>query len=74
MYTIRPGMLVSCKTRVRGGVQYQREDLGSHQEGEAEISEWKTTRNISDKEELERAVKVRSQCIGLIRASQPRWW
>lgn len=54
---IRPGIMVSLKTTVRGGVQYARKDL---EEGET-VSRWETTRVIDDPIEHEKASKARSK-------------
>jgi len=67
--TIRPGLLVSLKSTVRGGVKYQRVDLDTGVtpvEG-ADVTRWETTRVIEDREEHARAVKARSQALALIR-------
>lgn len=68
--TIRPGILVSIKSTVSGGVEYNRVDLAADglpaAEG-ADVSRWETTRVITDPVEHARAVKTRSQAQGLIR-------
>jgi|SRR5882724_815033 len=65
--TIRPGLLVSLKSTVVGGVSYERVDLGRATEADSETSEWKTRRVIEDKVEHERAVKCRSSALAMIR-------
>ena len=67
--TLIPGLLVSLKTTIAGGVSYQREDLG---EGDASdgayITKWNTTRRVDDPQEHERAVKARGKARSLITA------
>lgn len=66
---IRPGLLVSVKSTVVGGVSYERLDLDADKPAEEgqEVSRWETRRVIEDKEEHERAVKCRSQALALIK-------
>ncbi|HEY8926190.1 MAG TPA: hypothetical protein VIU64_17530 [Polyangia bacterium] len=66
--TIRPGLLVSVKSNVAGGVSYQRIDLDTDQPAEEgkDIARWETRRIIEDKAEHERATKVRSAARALI--------
>lgn len=65
---IRPGLLVSVKSTVVGGVSYQREDLAADKAEEGqEVTEWKTKRIIEDKTEHEAAVKCRSTALAMIR-------
>lgn len=69
---IRPGLLVSLKSTVKGGVSYQRIELQPDKEkvdagDEADVSRWETTRVIEDKEEYEAATKCRSMALSLIR-------
>ena len=64
---IKPGILISLKSTVVGGVQYQREDLGKKLDDGEELTEWKTVRVIQDKEEHERATKCRSAALALVR-------
>jgi hypothetical protein len=66
---IRPGLLISLKSTVVGGVSYQRIDLATDQpvaDG-AEVSRWETRRVIEDKAEHESAVKCRSRALAEIR-------
>jgi hypothetical protein len=68
---IRPGLLVSLKSTVVGGVTYQRAELDvdasvAADEG-AEVERWETTKIVTDKEEHERATKCRSRALSLIR-------
>lgn len=65
-YTIKPGWLVSLKTRLVGGVSYQTEDLGQEREGAALTSEWRTKKHVDDVAELERATDTRSKSRSLI--------
>lgn len=66
---IRPGLLVSVKSTVVGGVSYQRIDLDTDlppEEGK-EVTRWETKKIVDDKAEHERAVKVRSKALAEIR-------
>lgn len=66
--TIRPGLLVSLKTRVTGGVEYRREDLDAPQAPDgADAKRWETTRIVEDPSEFEAAQQRRTRCQGLIR-------
>lgn len=62
---IKPGLLVSLSVRSRGGVAYEKRDLGRTVEESTETKAWETTRIIADTAEHERATKVR----GLARAT-----
>jgi uncharacterized protein (UPF0147 family) len=62
--TIRPGLLLGLKTSVKGGVKYKRLDLPAEDGQER----WETTKTVDDKEELERAQKLRSKVGNSIRA------
>lgn len=65
---IRPGLLVSVKSTVAGGVSYQREDLAADPEAEgAAVTVWKTKRVIDDPVEHEAATKCRSTALAMIR-------
>jgi hypothetical protein len=55
--TLRPGLLVSLKTSVRGNVSYVKKDIDTSKTK----ATWETTRTIADPEEHEAATKVRSQ-------------
>lgn len=64
---LKPSFIVGLSSTIRGGISYNREDLGNVHENGSEISKWKTTRTIDDKEEYERAVKARGKAVSLIR-------
>lgn len=68
--TLKPGLLVSLRTSVRGGVDYQRIDLESDHATETgeHVAKWETVRTIPDAQEYERAQKARSKASGIIRA------
>jgi len=68
---IRPGLLVSLKTTVSGGVSYQKIDIeAEHAVGEAATeARWETTRMIADAKEYETAQKARSKARTLITAA-----
>lgn len=61
--TIRPGLLVSIKTSLRGNVSYRKtelEHLRASEASGADITKWQTERTIADAAEHALAVKVRS--------------
>lgn len=64
--TIRPGLLVSLKTSIRGGVHYTRRDLATDTPDTpdtlAAVSTWETTRVIDDADEHRRAIETRGRC------------
>jgi hypothetical protein len=66
--TLRPGLLVSMKTSIRGNVSYIKRDLElehTTKEGHAK-ARWETERTTADPQEHEEAVKARTrarQCI-----------
>lgn len=65
---IRPGLLVSLKTTIVGGVSYQRIDLDTDKPVESgmEVTRWETRRVIEDKAEHDAATKCRSTATALI--------
>ena len=73
---LQPGILVSLKTSLKGGVVYQRVDLEVEDatvvevDGEtvADKSRWETTKIVDDPAELARATKIRSTARGRISA------
>ena len=65
--TLRPGLLVSLKTSVRGNVSYQKVDLENETVAGTSITRWETTRKIADAAEQERAIKVRSKASNLVK-------
>lgn len=65
--TLRPGLLVSLKTSVRGNVSYQRTDLAHIRKGGKETAEWETKRVIEDAAEHEAACKARTEAQIAIR-------
>jgi hypothetical protein len=71
--TLRPGLLVSLKSSVTGGVKYDRKDLATPTaipgvSATAEIDRWETTKVIDDPAEFEAATKVRGKCRTVISA------
>lgn len=68
--TIRPGLLVSVKSTVVGGVAYRRIDLDHNGEPAPEgsdVARWETTRVIEDRAEYEAAIKARGAALTAIR-------
>jgi hypothetical protein len=69
--TIRPGLLVSLKTSLKGNVHYDRYDLERDTitaEGESK-ARWETLRTIADPAEYEAMTKVRNKGAGMIRGA-----
>jgi hypothetical protein len=69
--TLKPGLLVSLRTRMEGGVQYERRDLAVSAEEKLDeasaVQKWQTTKTVADPAALERATKARGKCGSLIR-------
>ena len=68
--TLRPGLLVSLKTALRGNVSYNKHTLESEhltEEG-AEKAKWETERTIVNPAEHARAIEVRGRAATLVRA------
>ena len=61
--TLRPGLLVSLKTSVRGNVSYQRKDIeAEHQTDDGKSqAKWETERVITDAAEHDAAIKARTK-------------
>lgn len=65
---IRPGLLVSLKTSLCGGVSYAVNTLDpDHAEGDARVARWETQRTIVNAEEHARATVARGKVRSLIR-------
>lgn len=65
---IRPGLLVSLKSSVEGGVQYTRRNLEDETtDTGAAHTKWETDKLVDDPEEHDRASKVRSKALSEIR-------
>src|SRR5215472_2514513 len=67
--TIRPGVLVSLKTALRGNVRYYTTDIERDhvlENGLTRRAEWNTQRTIDDGDEYERAVKARSKARSIV--------
>jgi len=59
---MRPGILVSLRTSLDGGVSYNRVDLEHDRDASgADVARWETKRVIDDPEEHARAVKIRGK-------------
>ncbi len=67
---IRPGLLVSLKTSLTGGVSYEKTELEADHAvedgGQRRRARWETTRHIADAAEHEAAVTTRSKARSLI--------
>jgi hypothetical protein len=68
MYTIKPGLLVSVRTYLDGGVTYTRVNCGTKVEDGKSVTKWRTTRTIDNPKEHTRAVKARSRASNLVRS------
>lgn len=68
MYTIKPGILVSLKTRVVGGISYVKSDIAEETDGKTEIKQWHTTKTVVDADEVERAQLARSRAATAVRS------
>src|SRR5262245_49180805 len=66
--TLRPGLLVSLKSSVRGNVSYIRRDLENEEKMKdgSSHSRWETERTIEDLKEHERAVETRTKARNVI--------
>lgn len=66
--TLRPGLLVSLKTSIRGNVSYNKRDLEAGVDPSGAVhTKWETERTIRDPQEHESAVKLRGQICSIIR-------
>lgn len=70
MTTLRPGLLVSLNTSVRGNCAYTKETIRAEHVTEAgtQEAEWNTKKVVADPQEHEAALKVRSRASYLLRA------
>lgn len=59
---IKPGLMVSLSTELRGGVRYERQDL---EKGDA-TAKWETTKRIDNPDEYHRASQARAKARALI--------
>lgn len=64
---IRPGFLVALRTSVRGGVHYERQDLGANSRGNTLIEDWQTRKTVDDTADFAAATKARSDAGAAIR-------
>lgn len=67
--TLRPGLLVSLKTSVRGNVKYSRRDIEKDHRTEdgGKLAKWETERHITDPAEHDAAQETRSKAGHVIR-------
>jgi len=68
IHTLRPGLLVSLSTSIRGNVRYQKIELeNAHLADDGtQRARWETTRTVADPDEHVRATKLRSRVRCLI--------
>ena len=65
--TLRPGLLVSLKSSVRGNVTYQRRNIGTEKAKDGTVKvKWETIRTITDQAEHDAAGIARSKARGAI--------
>jgi hypothetical protein len=64
--TLRPGLLVSLKSTIRGNVTYTKKTIDEKKEAKGSKLRWETVRTITDNDEHERAVVARTKCRVLI--------
>jgi hypothetical protein len=64
--TLRPGLLVSLKSSVRGNVKYNKTPTATTRVGDEEVATWSTERTIADPVEHEAAAKARARARSLI--------
>jgi hypothetical protein len=66
--TIRPGLLVSLKTSIRGNISYEHRDIEQEHltDDGRKLAKWETERSISDPAEYDAAVKVRSKVRSVV--------
>jgi ElaB/YqjD/DUF883 family membrane-anchored ribosome-binding protein len=67
--TIRPGILVSLKTTVRGNVNYSKIDIDPEHitpDGKKEAT-WQTFKQIDDPAEHDEATKIRGKALSIVR-------
>lgn len=69
--TLKPGFLVSLKTSIKGGVEYQRIDLdtGTVIADGAVVTRWETRKEVRDPIEFERATQARNKARSIISAA-----
>jgi hypothetical protein len=66
-HTLRPGLLVSMQTSIKGNTHYRTEEIErEHADGNGMRARWETTKTIADKQEHEDAIKQRTKIRGLI--------
>jgi hypothetical protein len=66
--TLRPGLLVSLKTSLRGNVKYDKRDIDEHAQESTVVTEWNTTRTIDNIAEYEAGKKAQSRASSIIRS------
>jgi hypothetical protein len=64
---LRPGLLISLKSTLAGGVTYERKDLPAAEGTGEDVARWETTRVIKDPDEHKRATKARGLAVQEIR-------
>lgn len=67
-HTLRPGLLVSMQTSIKGNTHYQTQEIElAHATDDGGVrAKWETTKTIADRAEHEEAIKARTKIRGLI--------
>lgn len=65
-HTLRPGLLVSMQTSVKGNVSYHEDDRNVQVVDRSETTEIHTRKHVADVDEQERAIKTRTRVRNLI--------
>lgn len=65
--TVRPGLVVTLKTSIRGNVNYAKRNLENKFEDDGtHVVEWETKKTVLDPEEYDRASKTRARARNII--------
>lgn len=66
---LKPGLLVSLRTSLKGGIAYERAELEAPAPATEteDVARWETTRVIDDKAEYDRGSKLQGKVSGMIR-------
>lgn len=66
-HTLRPGLLVSMQTSIKGNTHYRTEEIErEHETGSGLRARWETTKTIADAAEHDEAISQRTKIRGLI--------
>lgn len=65
-YTLRPGLLVSMQTSIKGNVSYHDLERDVDRDGVTEVTEIRTRKTVTDVDEQAAAIKQRTKIRGMI--------